>query len=203
MTDGQPTDVAELLERARGGDAAAREELFAVCRGYLGLAARAQVETWLRRKVDASDVIQQTMLEVHTGFDRFAGGTEKEWLAWVKQILAHNVADFVRHYRGTAKRQVGREVPFCDPSETGAFGVPEPAGRETTPSQELVRLDDELKVTAALAQLPPDYREVILLRNLERLPFNEVADRMGRSRPAVQMLWMRALKKLETLLASP
>jgi RNA polymerase sigma-70 factor (ECF subfamily) len=47
-----------------------------------------------------------------------------------------------------------------------------------------------------VAQLPPDYQEVIVLRNLERLPFDEIAERLGRSRPAVQMLWMRALKKL-------
>lgn len=60
-----------------------------------------------------------------------------------------------------------------------------------------MKLDSELRVAAALAQLPPDYQEVILLRNLQRLSFNEVADRMGRSRPAVQMLWMRAIKKLQ------
>ena len=45
--------------------------------------------------------------------------------------------------------------------------------------------------------MPPDYQEVIVLRNLERLPFNEVAERMERSRPAVQMLWMRAVRKLQ------
>ncbi len=50
-------------------------------------------------------------------------------------------------------------------------------------------------------QLPPDYREVICLRNLQRLPFDQVAERMGRSRPAVQMLWMRALQKLQDMLA--
>ena len=48
-----------------------------------------------------------------------------------------------------------------------------------------------------MAQLPADYQEVIVLRNLQRLPFNEVAERMERSRPAVQMLWMRAIKKLQ------
>jgi RNA polymerase sigma-70 factor (ECF subfamily) len=41
---------------------------------------------------------------------------------------------------------------------------------------------------------------VIYLRNLQRLPFSEVADRMDRTRPAVQMLWMRAIKKLQELL---
>jgi RNA polymerase sigma-70 factor, ECF subfamily len=63
-----------------------------------------------------------------------------------------------------------------------------------------LRIDDELRVTAALAELPADYQEVIVLRNLQRLPFNEVAERMERSRPAVQMLWMRAIKKLQEAL---
>ena len=69
-----------------------------------------------------------------------------------------------------------------------------------TPSQEFLQLDNELRVTAALAELPEDYQEVIVLRNLQRLPFNDVADRMGRSRPAVQMLWMRAIKKLQAVM---
>ncbi|HCD03379.1 MAG TPA: RNA polymerase factor sigma-70, partial [Planctomycetaceae bacterium] len=45
-----------------------------------------------------------------------------------------------------------------------------------------------------------DHQQVILLRNVQRMSFNEVAERMGRSRPAVQMLWLRALKKLKDLL---
>ena len=159
--------------------------------------ARSQVETWLRRKVDASDLVQQTMLEAHCDFERFQGSSEKEWLAWLKRILQHNAADFVRRYRGTAKREAGREVPFRDANDTRAGGVPEPAAPCATPSQEFVLLEDELRMTAALAELPPDYQEVIVLRNLQRLPFNEVAERMGRSRPAVQMLWMRAIRKLQ------
>ena len=52
----------------------------------------------------------------------------------------------------------------------------------------------------AIAQLAPDYQEVIILRNLQRLPFDEVAHRMERSRPAAQMLWMRAIQKLQEVL---
>ena len=73
---------------------------------------------------------------------------------------------------------------------------PEPAAPDATPSQEFRRLDTELRLAAALAELPSDYQEVIVLRNLERLPFDEVGRRMDRSRPAAQMLWMRAMKKL-------
>ena len=146
-------------------------------------------------KVNASDVVQQTMLEAYRDFHVFQGTSEKEWLAWLRKILAHNVSDFVRRYRG-AKRRVSREVPFRDPRESGAHGAREPAAPDATPSQEFLRLDTELRLAAALAQLPPDYQEIIVLRNLERLPFDEVGRRMDRSRPAAQMLWMRTMKKL-------
>jgi RNA polymerase sigma-70 factor (ECF subfamily) len=202
-TDRTDESVSRLIDGARQGDAACRDRLFELCRSYLGFAARAQLETWLKRKVDASDLVQQTLLEAHRDFDRFDGRTEQEWLAWLKRILSHNAADFVRRYRGTAKRQERREIPIGDRSTTGAGGVPEPAAPIATPSQEFLQLDSELRVAAALAQLPPDYQEVIVLRNLQRLPFNEVAERMERSRPAVQMLWMRAIKKLQDLVGAP
>jgi RNA polymerase sigma-70 factor, ECF subfamily len=197
MTASKHINISDLIERARQGDAAGRDDLFGLCRSYLGFVARSQVETWLRRKVDASDLVQETMLEAYRDFDRFQGGTEKEWLAWLKKILAHNAADFVRRYHGTAKREARREVTFRDPDDSLARGAPEPAADQPTPSQEFIEIDTELRVTAALADLPEDYQEVIVLRNLQRLPFNEVAERMNRTRPAVQMLWMRAIKKLQ------
>lgn len=196
--EGQKSDdVSRLLERARHGDEAARDRLFEMCRSYLGYVARSQVETWLRVKVDASDLVQQTMLEAHRDFGGFQGCSEQEWLSWLRKILSHNAADFVRSYRGTAKRQARREVRFRDPADSMSKGAPEPAAPGDTPSQEFLQIENELRMAAALDRLPPDYREVIVLRNLQRLPFSEVAERMNRSRPAVQMLWMRAIKKLQ------
>lgn len=201
MAEADEPNVAELIRRTQEGEADCRERLFALCRSYLGFAARAQVESWLKVKVDASDLVQQTMLEAHRDFDRFQGNSERQLLAWLRKILLHNVADFVRHYRGTAKRGARREVPFRASGDTGPLaGAPEPAARDGTPSQEFVRRDNELRLVAALDRLPPDYQEVILLRNLQRLPFNEVAERMGRSRPAVQMLWKRAIDKLREVM---
>jgi len=197
MAEDERSQVSRLIKRARQGDADCRERLFELCRGYLGFAARAQLETWLRAKVDASDLVQQTLLEAHRDFGAFQGASEKELLAWLRKILLHNAADFVRHYRGTAKRQARREVPIRDARDgTALGGVPEPAAPGGTPSQSVVRRDEELRVIAALENLAPDYQEVIFLRNLQRLSFNEVAQRMGRSRPAVQMLWKRAIDKL-------
>lgn len=200
MGDNPSARYSRLIEGARQGDAECRDRLFELCRSYLGFVARSQIETWLRRKVDASDLVQETMLEAFRDFQRFDGHSEQEWLAWLRKILAHNAADFVRRYRGTAKRAAGREVPFRDPADSRLQGAPEPAAQQPTPSQEFLQLDTELRVTAALSQLPPDYQEVIVLRNLQRLSFNEVAERMDRSRAAVQMLWMRAIRKLQEVM---
>src|SRR6266446_4733930 len=93
--------LSDLLLRARAGQKAELDRLFAACRNYLCMIARSHVEGRLKAKADASDIVQQTMLEAYRDFAQFRGGTEKEWLAWLRRILAHNTAQFVRHYRAT------------------------------------------------------------------------------------------------------
>jgi len=192
------TSVTNLLARARGGDDRDVNRLFERCRAYLRVVAQAQVESWLRAKVDPSDIVQQTLIEAHRDFARFRGANEAEWMAWLRRILQRNAADFVRRYRGTDKRQQRLEVPLAPPPDASSSVRPlDPAAPGPTPSQEVMKLERELMVADALTRLEPDHQEVIVLRNLERLPFDEIAQRMGRSRPAVQMLWMRAVRKLQ------
>ena len=202
MRSEDPAGLDELVRRARQGDQPGREELFAACRDYLGGVAHVQVESWLRAKVDASDLVQQTLFEAHRDFDRFQGATGGEMLAWLRRILTHNALDLVRQYHGTAKRQARREVALRGGGNESALahGAPEPASPQPSPSEEVMRRDDQLRIAAALAQLAPDHREVIVLRNLERLSFDEVARILDRSRPAAQMLWMRAMKKLQEVM---
>jgi RNA polymerase sigma-70 factor (ECF subfamily) len=192
-------NVSELLAKARAGDDVARDRLFVVCRNYVSIAARAEMASWLKAKVDASDLVQQTLLEAHRGLANFRGTTEGEWLGWLKRILVHNAADFVRRYHGVEKRCAGREVSLAaaDDSEQN---VPQLSDSGPTPSQLVMQKELQLQVADAVARLPEDYQEVVILRNLQQLPFDEVAERMGRSRPAVQMLWMRAIRKLQEVL---
>lgn len=200
----EKSPLVELLDRARAGDDAARDELFQKCRNYVAFLARAQMESWLQAKVDASDLIQQTMMEAHRALDQFRGQTEAEWLAWLRRILHNNAADFVRHYHGTLKRRAGREVPMRLASESGSRDfLYEPSDPGQSPSALVMQYENEILLADAIAKLSPDHQEVILLRNLQRLQFNDIAERMGRSRPAVQMLWKRAIEKLQEILASP
>jgi RNA polymerase sigma-70 factor (ECF subfamily) len=203
MTASTSVTVADLLVRARAGDRSALGHLFGLCRNYVGLIARTQIGAGLRAKVDASDLVQQTLLEAYRGFARFQGTTEAEWLAWLRRIVTHNAADFIRHYRGTDKRGGRREVSLHTGEGDASFPeIVDPVAPGESPSQYLLRKERELQIADALAGLSPDHQEVIALRNLERLSFDEVAARMGRSRPAVQMLWMRAVHKLKEALES-
>ncbi len=192
--------IETLLQRARNGDREATNELFETCRAYVGFLARSHVESWIQAKVDSSDLIQQTLMEAHQAFPDFNGRTEGEWIAWLKQILKHNATDFVRRF-GAAKRRATLEVAISSGNDSMYFRtVPELSSGGETPSQIMVRREQEILLSEALAALPENYQEVIVLRNLQRLPFDEIAERMGRSRPATQMLWMRALKKLQAQL---
>jgi RNA polymerase sigma-70 factor (ECF subfamily) len=176
------SDVGQLLEGHRA---------------YLKLLVRVYLNPRHPARLDASDLVQQTLLEGYRDFAQFQGCTQAEWLAWLRRILGRNLADFVRQYRG-GKRQIKREIRRPSPTaESSAHAAFDPADGGESPSQFLLRKERELQVADAVAQLAPEYREVILLRNLQQLEFAEVARRMNRSRPAAQMLWMRALQKLQ------
>ena len=189
--------LENLLVRAHTDDADARNELFDACRAYVRFLARSHVESWIQAKVDSSDLVQQTLLEAHQAFDGFDGRTEAEWLAWLKKILRHNAMDFVRRF-GAKKRRARLEVALGTGGESTMFrGIRQQADSIDTPSMILAKREQQVLLAQALETLPPDYQEVIVLRNMQRLPFDEIGELMNRSRPAVQMLWMRALKKLQ------
>src|SRR5262245_42002691 len=97
-------DLIVLLDAAREGDAVALGKLLELYRQYLALLARLQIGRRLQGKADASDVVQETFLKAHRDFPNFRGKTEAEWMSWLRQILAFQVGQLVRHYCGTQRR---------------------------------------------------------------------------------------------------
>jgi RNA polymerase sigma-70 factor, ECF subfamily len=201
VTEPSSISLESLIERARSGDEDARNDLFHKVRAYIGFIARSHVESWIQAKVDSSDLVQQTLMEAHQGFSKFDGSSEGELLAWLKRILRNNATDFVRRF-GAQKRKANREVAIdamtSSPSQHGR----ELSGDIETPSVIMSKREEEIEVANALATLSEDYQDVVVLRNLQRLPFAEIAERMDRTPAAVQMLWGRAIKKLQEALGS-
>jgi RNA polymerase sigma-70 factor (ECF subfamily) len=200
MTSNQNLDREVLLERARVGDTAAMGALFELCRPYLTLLARLSVGRRLQGKADPADVVQDTFLEAARQFPHFRGTSEPELAAWLRQILAGCLATLARRYRGTQARDVQRERALADLGTSSRELDGNLFARESTPSQRASRREQAVLLADALEQLPPDYREVLILRSLEGLTFPEVAARMGRSPVAVERLWARALPHLKRAL---
>jgi RNA polymerase sigma-70 factor (ECF subfamily) len=191
--------TSTLIRKCRAGEERARAELFDRYRHYLDALARAQLGRHLRTKCDASDIVQQTLLEAHRDFGGFQGEHEAELLAWLRRILAHNLFNETRRY-AARQRDAAREVSI-DQMRAGveqsslALGRGLAAGTPS-PSKDAVRRESAVQLADALARLPEDYRTVLLLRVFEELPAAEVAERMGRTAGAVRMLQMRALEAL-------
>ena len=186
----------QLIERARGGDAAALGRLLELYRNYLKLVARSLIGTALRAKLEPSDLIQETFLKAHREFAGFAGRGEPELIAWLRRILARTVADQVKHHRRKGRdhlRQESLDLLLDRSDETMHLAL---ASCAASPSEGASRREQAVLLADAVSQLPPDYREVFILRTLEHVPFEDVAARMGRSVGAVRMLWARALEHL-------
>jgi len=166
-------------------------------RSWLGLLARLQVEPRFRAKFDASDIVQQTLLEAVRDWPKFRGGTDAELAGWLRQILAHVLLREVRRYGGAQRRDIGREVSLEEAlAESSRRLGAALAAPGSSPSERAGRHELELRLADALARLPADYAEIILLRNVEGLSHEEAAGRMGRGAGAVRMLWVRALARL-------
>jgi RNA polymerase sigma-70 factor (ECF subfamily) len=189
-----------LLERARAGETVAFGDLLAQYHNYLRLMARTLLGSKLRVCVDSSDLVQEAFLEACRDFPRFGGSTEAELLAWLRRILARNLADRAR-YVGAEMRDHRRTQSLATLLEQASYSVEAAlAATATTPSAAASRREQAVVLADAIENLRADYREVVILRNLEGLEFSEVATRMGRSSGAIRMLWARAIEKLSEVL---
>jgi RNA polymerase sigma-70 factor (ECF subfamily) len=203
MTPADEQECEALLGHARAGDDGALGRLLERYRAYLTLLARLQIGRRLQGKADCADLVQDTFLEAARHFPRFRGETEPELAAWLRQILATCLAHLVRRYCGTQARDVRLERALEDDLDQSSRALDHGlVAEQSTPSQRASRREQAVLLANALARLPADYREVIILRHLEGLTFPEVAARMGRSLDSVEKLWVRALPRLRRALGA-
>jgi RNA polymerase sigma-70 factor (ECF subfamily) len=204
LMSGSEADPVQLMRLARAGDGQALGHLLERYRTYLALSARMQLSRRLQSKADAADLVQETFLKAHRAFGQFRGDSEGELVAWLRAILAHNLANLVRRFCGAQGRDVDLERQLADDLERSsqAWGLGL-AARQSSPSQGASRREEAVLLADALQRLPEDYREVIVLRHLEALPFAEVGQRLGRTVDSVEKLWVRALARLRRLLKGP
>jgi RNA polymerase sigma-70 factor (ECF subfamily) len=196
---GSHPSAGGLLAEARGGDVRQLGHLLELYRNYLTILATSQLDARLRRRVSASDIVQEAMLGAYRDFRQFCGRTERELLAWLRQILINCLHHAYEKHIRAARRDLRREVSLeqtgvaLDRSAVRLGDVL--ASDASSPSAATSRRERAVEVANKLARLRPDDRDVIVLRNLQGLSFEEVAERMDRKPGAVRMLWLRAIDR--------
>src|SRR5580704_4475473 len=160
-------------------------------RSYLLLLARVRLDPRIRAKVGASDVVQQTLLEAHRDIGQLRGRTVGEQAAWLRQILARNLANVLRDLRRD-KRDVAREQPLQAALDESASRLEAwLAAEQSSPSQQAQRHERAVRLADALASLPESQREAVVLRHWNGCSLAEIGERLGCTTAAVTGLLHR------------
>jgi RNA polymerase sigma-70 factor (ECF subfamily) len=166
---------------------------------YLLALTRLQLDAKLRRLIDPHDVVQQTLLNAFRSQGEFRGSSEAQRLAWLRAILANQLAD---EFRRRAPEMRGRVHSLHQSLEESSFRLEKWLAEDgTTPSGRLMHEERLLKLVTALARLSDNQRLALELHHLQGLPLSEVARTMNRSPAAVGSLIYRGLTALRSILA--
>jgi len=173
--------LSKCLADARAGVPGAAERLLAALRPFLEAVARKAVPPALAARCGESDLVQESLIDVHRDLGRFVGDSPLQFRAWAKQILKRNVIDALRkHAKGAAA------------------AAPPPPAASPSPSSVVCRAEEGGRVRDAIDALPTESREVVILRVREGLSFVEIARRLGlNSEDTARMRFARAVLALK------
>jgi RNA polymerase sigma-70 factor (ECF subfamily) len=171
-------------------------------RSYLCALARIQfaARPWLAAKLDASDIVHETLLKALAAREQFRSGTPAEMAAWLRQVLTRTLANELRAL-GQQKHDAGAERSLEADLDASSWRLDDwLAADQSTPSEQVGRHERATALAAAVSALPPEQQEVVLLKHCHGLTLAEIAARLGRTPASVAGLLRRGLERLRKLL---
>lgn len=172
-------------------------------RQYLLLLARVQLGPARRGRPEPSDLVQQSLLDAYRQREQFRGHSEAEWAAWLRRILACNLADAERA-RHRDKRDADRERSLESALDASSASMASfLAAQHSSPIERAGRNEQLAALAEALATLPEDNREAVVLHYFQGWSLDRIGLQMGRSSSSVAGLLKRGLKQLRGLLVPP
>lgn len=165
-------------------------------REYLKVLAELHLDPRLRGKLDASDVVQQTLLRAHEAMGGLRRRDPEVMAAWLRRVLATTLADAHKRYRRD-KRAIDLERSLADDLDRSASGLAAVlAADQTSPSGRAQRNEELLRLVAALAELPDAIRQAVVLKHCQGWTLQRIGQHLDRSVPSVASLLRRGLEQL-------
>jgi RNA polymerase sigma-70 factor, ECF subfamily len=198
-------DSAELIARVRAGDGAALNAMFERHRDRLRRMVEIRLDSRLKARLDASDVVQEAYLEVATRLDEYVRDPKLPPFLWLRLVVGERLMKLHRHHLGAQMRDAGREVSLFRgalPAASSAALAAQLLGRYTSPTQAILRAERILRLQEALNTLEPIDREILSLRHFEELTAAETARVLDIEESAAAKRYFRALKRLKDVLAA-
>jgi RNA polymerase sigma-70 factor (ECF subfamily) len=199
MTSAQD-DTRDLLDRTARGDAAARHDLLGRHRDRLRRMVAVRLDPRLAPRVDPSDIVQEALADAAGRLDDYLREPPLPFYPWLRQFAWERLVKAHRRHIHSRRRSVAREEPMPLPDESVQQLARRLLAGDTSPSRRLIRDERRAELRAALSELDPRDREILVLRQLEQMETAEVAAVLGLSEGAVRTRQYRALLKLRALL---
>ncbi len=202
---GDSSEVENLVSRASAGDVEALHALLSRYRDRLKRMIHLRLSYRLQGRVDDSDVLQESFLEVARRLDEYLREPKAPFFLWLRRLTALKLAEVHRRHLGTQLRDAEREVtlhrgelPVADSVSLAAQLL----GKLSTPSQAVIKAETRLLVQEALNSMDPIDREVLALKHFEQLSTSEIAEVLGLSKAGAGSRYLRAIKRLREILAA-
>ena len=198
-----PDSTRRLLDDARTGDGAAVDRLLGEFREPLRKVIDLRLDPVLGRRVDASDIVQDVLLEANQRLTEYLKNPAMPFHLWLRHLAQDRIIDTHRRHRLAQRRSVDREQPIARPAwadESSVSLVAHLIDTDRTPTSEAIRHELQRRLSTAIDQLSDDDREIVLMRHHEGLSNQEVAKALDLTEAAASMRYLRALRRLRTVL---
>jgi RNA polymerase sigma-70 factor, ECF subfamily len=202
MDDSRSSKTDLLLRRARDGDQQAQDALLESYRDRLRRMITIRIDPRVAARVDPSDVVQEALKDAHNRLPEYFADPQLSFYPWLRRIAWDRLVDMYRTHIGAERRSVLREHPWTP--NLNDESVAELAHSIVTsshnPGRRAMLAEMQARMKAALLELKPPDREILVLRYLEQLGVEEIAGVLGISQTAVTSRHLRALQRLRRLL---
>jgi RNA polymerase sigma-70 factor (ECF subfamily) len=192
-------ETQRLLQQVRAGEPQALDQLFARHRPYLSQLVELRLDPKLRQRVDPSDVVQEAQLEATRRLEGYLRQPAMPFRLWLRQLAQDRMLMMRRYHLGAARRALGREIAL--PERSSLLLAQQLLAPGSTPSQQLEHQELSRRVRQAVSELPEADREVLLMRTVEGLSFEEVSYLLKIDSAAARKRHGRALLRLGKILA--